>query len=282
MLHLRLLLLGLISLLLGELKAQDATSVIQKMRTAIAEINAYEFELHTKERWGNKYVKKKMYFKVVEEPKKIYMKDLDKGVELLYKKGWNSNKAFINPNGFPWVNVSLSLFDNNVLEDSHHSLYDLGFKFVNVLLDGFERSIKKNNSSPERVYKYKGLVKWGSVLCHKLEVEPPVVFKIIDYTITEETTLFELARKLNVSAFVIKEKNKLSYKSKIKRGTILKVPSAFAKKVVVYIDAKTYLPITQITYDDKNIFEQMEYKNISLQPNFKAEEFTTDYKEYGF
>lgn len=269
-------------MLFGALKAQDAASVIQKMKTAITKINAYEFELHTKERWGKKYIKKKMYFKVVEQPKKIYMKDLDKSIELLYKKGWNSNKAYINPNGFPWVNVSLNLLDNNVLDDNHHSLYDLGFKFVNVLLNGFERSMRKYNSTPERLYKYKGLVKWGNVLCHKIEVEPPVVFKIVNYTVTEETTLFKLARKLNVSDYIIKEKNKLSYKSKIKRGTILKVPSAFAKKVVVYVDAKTYLPITQITYDDKDLFEQIEYRKINLQPNFKNEEFTTDYKEYGF
>jgi outer membrane lipoprotein-sorting protein len=263
-------------------QAQNPVEIIEKMRSEITKINKSSFELHSKERFGDKYVYKKMKFRMQERPKKVYMKDLDKGVELLYVDGWNKNKGFINPAGFPWINVSLSIYDSKVVADNHHTVSDAGLGFVNKLLNGFEGTVSKAGKTKSSLYNFKGEVTYNGRTCYKLYISPPVEFKYISYTTKEDMKLMKLSRKIVASDFLIKEKNNLSYSRTIKKGTKLQVPTAYAKKVVVYIDAKTYLPVCQMLFDDKGLLEKYEYKKISTYPKFSSSEFTTDCSLYGF
>ncbi|BDS11713.1 DUF1571 domain-containing protein [Aureispira anguillae] len=262
--------------------AQDAVTIIGKMRTAISKINKSSFELHSKERFGDKYVYKKMKFHMQESPKKVYMKDLEKGVELLYVVGWNNNKGYINPNGFPWINVSLSVYDSKVVAENHHTVDDAGLGFVNTLLNGFESTVEKAGKEKSSLYTYKGDVTYEGRSCYKIYIVPPTEFKYISYTTKRDQNLMQLSRRIVASDFLMKEKNRLSYTRTIKKGTTLTVPNAYAKKVIVYIDKKTYMPVVQMLYDEKGLFEKYEYKNISLYPKFASNEFTTDCASYGF
>ena len=83
------------------LKAQSIRSVLDKMYTAIGTSNLMAYDMTSSERIGAKMVVKNMSFKVQISPRKVYMKDKDSGVELLYVSGWNNNMPFINPKGFP-------------------------------------------------------------------------------------------------------------------------------------------------------------------------------------
>lgn len=267
---------------LNSAAAQDPVEIIDKMRAAIRNMNKSSFELHSKERFGDKYVYKKMKFHIQENPRKVYMKDLDKGVELLYVDGWNNNKGYINPNGFPWVNVSLSIYDSKVVAENHHTVDDAGLGFVNILLDGFESTGRKAGKDRSSLYVYKGEVTYEGRTCHKLYLYPPTEFKYISYTTKRDQNLMQLSRRIVASDFLIKEKNKISYARTIKKGTTLTVPSNYAKKVIVYIDKKTYMPIVQMLYDEKGLFEKYEYKKITPYPKFSSNEFTTDCSTYGF
>lgn len=267
---------------LTSVKAQNAVDIIDKMSAAIKKMNKSSFVLHSKERFGDKYVYKKMKFHIQESPRKVYMKDLDKGVELLYVNGWNNNKGYINPNGFPWVNVSLSIYDSKVVAENHHTVDDAGFGFVNVLLEGFESTGRKAGKSRSSLYTYKGEVTYEGKTCYKLYLYPPTEFKYVSYTTDRDQNLMQLSRRIVASDFLIKEKNKLSYTRTIKKGTKLTVPSNYAKKVIVYIDKKTYMPIVQMLYDEKGLFEKFEYKKVVAYPKFQSNEFTTDCSTYGF
>lgn len=260
----------------------DPMTIIESMRAAINKISKSSFELHSKERFGTEYVSKKMKFHIQASPRKVYMKDLDKGVELLYVDGWNSNRGYINPNGFPWINISLSIFDSKVVAENHHTLEDSGLSFVNVLLAGFEKTVAQHGKTKSSLYSYKGDVTYEGATCYKIQIVPPVEFKYINYTLTEDLTLMQLSRKIVASDYLIKEKNNLNYTKVIKKGTQLVVPNAYAKYVEVYIDKKTYMPVVQILYDDKGLLEKFEYKKLSTAPNFAANEFTTDCTSYGF
>jgi outer membrane lipoprotein-sorting protein len=263
-------------------KAQDPVVIIDQMRAKIKTIQKYSFELHTKERFGSDYVTKKLKFNMQESPKKVYMKDMVEGIELLYVKGWNSNKAYINPNGFPWVNVSLSIYDSRVIAENHHTINDLGLGFVPILLNGFESTVKKAGKSRSSLYTYLGEVTWNGKACHKIQMLPPSTFKYVPYTTDRDQKLMELSRRVVASDYLIKEKNGLTYTRTIKKGTKLMVPSAYAKKVIVYIEKSTKLPLVQILYDDKGLFEKFEYKNVNLYPKFSSTEWTTDCPSYGF
>lgn len=267
---------------LTSITAQNSVDIIDKMYAAIKKMNKSSFELHSKERFGDKYVYKKMKFHIQESPRKVYMKDLDKGVELLYVAGWNNNKGYINPNGFPWVNVSLSIYDSKVVAENHHTVDDAGFGFVNILLDGFESTGKAAGKARSSLYVYKGEVTYEGKACYKLYLYPPTEFKYVSYTTDRDQTLMQLSRRIVASDFLIKEKNKLSYGRTIKKGTRLTVPSNYAKKVIVYIDKKNYMPIVQMLYDEQGLFEKFEYKKVATYPKFQSNEFTTDCSTYGF
>jgi outer membrane lipoprotein-sorting protein len=68
----------------------------------------------------------------------------------------------------------------------------------------------------------------------------------------------------------------------IKAGQQIKVPNAYARKTVLYIDKETYLPIVQKMYDEKSLFAHYEFHNLQLNPAIRAEEFSRTYKEYNF
>ena len=262
--------------------AQNPVDIIEKMRSSINKINKSTFELHSKERFGDKYVYKKLKFNMQASPKKVYMKDMEKGVELLFVDGWNKNRGYINPNGFPWINVSLNIYDSKVVAENHHTLDDVGLNFVNILLKGFESTVSKAGKTKSSLYSYKGEVTYNGRACYKLYIVPPVEFKYISYTTTRDQTLMQLSRRIVASDFLIKERNNLSYTRTIRKGTRLTVPTAYAKKVIVYIDKKSYLPVVQMLYDDKGLLEKYEYKNLSIYPKFSSKEFTTDCASYGF
>lgn len=261
---------------------QNAVDIIDKMKAEIKKLNKVSFEMHSKERFGSKYVHKKMQFNIQESPRKVYMKDLDKGVELLYVSGWNNNKGYINPNGFPWVNVSLNIYDSKVVAENHHTVDDAGFGFVNILLAGFERSVEAAGKNRSTLYTYKGGYTYDGQSCYKIEIAPPVAFKYIEYTTTKDMNLMQLSRLIVASDYLIKVKNGLSYTRTIKAGTKLIVPNAYASKVEVYITKDTYMPIYQILYDDQGLFEQFEYKKVVISPSFDSKEFTTECSNYGF
>lgn len=276
------LLASLLVLFALQTKAQDPVVLIDQMRAKIKTINKYSFELHTKERFGTDYITKKLKFVMQESPKKVYMKDMVEGIELLYKPGWNSNKAYINPNGFPWINVSLSIYDSRVIAENHHTINDLGLGFVPTLLDGFENTVKKAGKSRSSLYTYLGEVTWNGKACHKIQMLPPSTFRYVSYTTDRDEKLMELSRRVVASDYLIKEKNGLNYTRTIKKGTKLLVPSAYAKKVIVYIEKSTKLPLVQILYDDKGMFEKFEYKNVNLSPKIDSKEWTSDCPSYGF
>ncbi|MFK7799604.1 MAG: DUF1571 domain-containing protein [Aureispira sp.] len=265
------------------LLAQDPVAIMAKMKAAIKSMNQSTFDLQSKERFGSDYVTKNLHFRVQESPRRVYMKDKDTGVEMLYASGWNNNKAYINPNGFPWVNVSLSIYDSRVVAENHHTVKDAGLGFVSLLLSGFESTVEKAGISIDKLYTYKGEVIFDGRPCHRIYMIPPSGFKYVSYTTDRDQNLVQLSRRIVASDYLMKEKNsKLSYARKIKKGTTLSVPSAYASKVIVYIDKQTYMPVVQMLYDERGLFEKYEYTNINRRPNFGSDEFTTDCSKYGF
>ena len=262
--------------------AQSAGAIIDQMRSKIKTVNKSSFELHSKERFGSKYVYKKMKFNMQTSPRKVYMKDMDKGVELLYVDGWNNNKAYINPSGFPWINVSLSRYDSKVVAENHHTLDDIGLSFVLELLAGFEKAALDNGKDPKSLYTHQGTVTWNEKSCDKIEINSPIGFKYMTYTTKQDISLMKLSRKIFASDYLMKEKNNLNYVRTIRKGTSLTVPNMYAKRAVVYIEKSTKLPLVQTLYDDKGMLEHFEYKNVNLSPQFHSKEFTDDCPNYGF
>jgi len=261
--------------------AQTVRSTLDKMYHAIGSIQTMSYEMTSQERIGTRMEVRNSKFKIQISPRKLYMKNKDSGVELLYVSGWNNNHAYINPNGFPWMNLSFDINNSKVRNDGHHPVTHAGFSYLSILLRHAEKTILQAGLKVEDRIKITGDVTWNGRSCTRLVMEDPD-FKFITYTCTQSETLLEMSERLHVSEYLMMEKNKLSYAAKVSKGMTLQIPSGFAKKVEIYIDKTNNLPVAQFIYDQNGILEKYEFKNLVLNPKLEAKEWTTGCASYGF
>ena len=200
------------------------------------------------------------------------------GMEILFMKGWNDNKAYINPNGFPYVNVSLAPFSERMRQNGHFTIYDIGFETIVVNL---RYGLKQMTGKINDFYRIDGTVVWDGRTCYKLVLNNPE-YKWNKYTVPKDITLTSLARDMHLGAYSIKERNNLSSYSTIKAGTTILIPSAFVKKLTLYIDKTNNLPLMQEIHDDKGFFSRYEFNDFILNPKFSAADFSTTNPVYHF
>lgn len=264
------------------LSAQKITprQLLDKMYTAITNAKTMSFELYSEERFDGKMEKKTIDFRLCESPKKIYLKNQADGIELLYAQGTNNNKVLINPNGFPWINLSLSLYNDKVRDKNHHLLTTAGYAFTQKLVKKIEEEIKKQKKELDEIFAYKGDIEFEGRSCYKLEMETKD-YKWSAYTVPADEDLEKLTLRLNIPEYAVKERNKLSYGT-VKAGKVIQIPNAYAQKCVFYIDKQNHLPIVQLLYDDKGLYEKFEYRKMQINPKFAANEWTTECSSYGF
>lgn len=51
---------------------------------------------------------------------------------------------------------------------------------------------------------------------------------------------------------------------------------------MVYIDKQNYFPIYQEMWDNKGVFEKYEFKDLKVNPNYAADEFSSGFSGYNF
>jgi outer membrane lipoprotein-sorting protein len=276
-----LLLLSIFIKISGNLSAQSVRSTLDKMYIAIGSLQTMSYDMTSQERIGKRIEIRNSKFKIQVSPKKLYMKNQDSGVELLYVAGWNNNKPFINPNGFPYVNVSFDVNSPKVRNDGHHPITHAGFSYLYTQVKNTEKKLAANGQKLEDIITIAGDYTWNGKSCTKLIMDNPD-FQFISYTCTQSESLLSLCERINVSEYLVMEKNNLGYGANVSKGMVLKVPNAFAKKAELYIDKSSGIPIYQVVYDDKGVFEKYEFKNLKINPNFNSAEFTTQCAGYGF
>ncbi len=261
--------------------AQSVRSTLDKMYTAIGSIQTLSYDMTSQERIGSRMEIRNSKFKIQITPRKLYMKNKDSGVELLYVAGWNSNQAYINPNSFPWINLSFGINNSRVRNDGHHPVTHAGFSYMYAVLRHTEKMILQSGMKVEDYFKITGDVTWNGINCTRLVMDNPN-FKYITHTCTQSETLLEMCERLHISEYLVMEKNRLGYASNVSKGMTLQIPSGFAKKVELYIDKTNNLPVAQFIYDQNGLLEKYEHKNLVLNPKLELKEWTTQCAAYGF
>lgn len=261
--------------------SQNAVDITNKMLENAKKVKTLSFTIVSKERFGNDYKIVEAYFKKQVKPTKIYYKQLkpNSGAEVLINDIY-TKKALVNPNAFPWVNVQLDPMSKSLRDGQHHSIYDAGFDyFIEILSYLFE----KNKDNIKKFITFKGELTYNGVRCYKIELNNPT-FKNIPYKVTENCKVFSLANKLNISDYQIIEKNSIfkEYSDNIKVGTIINIPSDYAKRLILLLDKTTYLPIYMEIYDDKGLFEQYQFNDVKINPVFTTIDFSELNNSYGF
>jgi outer membrane lipoprotein-sorting protein len=260
-----------------QLPAQNAAEVVDKMLSAISRIKTISYTTRVQERIDGKQDPGTNQVKLNVKPFKVYVKV--SSAEVLFVEGKNNNKALVKSNSLPYINLSLDPMGSTLRKSQHHTLYEVGFSyFGNIIQD----AVKKAGDDFENIFTLKGTIKWEDRDCFVILLENKD-FKFIPYVVQPGEDLVSIARTRHLSEYMILERNRevKDYYS-VKPGQEILIPTSYAYKTIVYVDKQHFLPVVQIVFDDRGIFERYEFTNIRLNPQFAPDEFNKDFKGYGF
>ena len=230
-----------------------------------------------KEQVHGEIINRKTDFKVTFNPYRIYMKQYypNQGLEILYNQEETGDKALLNRNTFALSNFRLDPTGNMMRKESHHSIFKGGFSFLLGVIENLY------NKYPE-AWEYKGIVKYGDIVCYKISFENPS-FGLTDYTIREGETLETISNEKKISDFMIFEDNpSLHSFDDFKPGMKIKIPSDYAKQIILYIDKEKMIPVGVKAYDEKGLYEDYFYQNVEINPEFSDIDFQSSNPAYGF
>jgi len=177
------------------------------------------------------------------------------------------------------MNVSLDTYSPMVRKGSHHTVHEVGFDYIY----GIVSHIAKNCGADfDKIFQYEGEVIFDQKSCYKIVIDY-TPYKIEKYTVNPGENVTDIAYKMFVSDFQILELNKgIDDYNDVVPGQMINVPNAYARKTVMYIDEKTFLPIVQQMYDAKGLMAEYDFINLKLNPAIGSAEFTKDFSEYNF
>ena len=277
-----ILLIGISVLLLSfRFKKSESGSgnreLIDKIFAAVDDIKTMRFNLQCNERIKGRMTHYESKVKLQISPRKVYLSL--KGPEVLWIQGKNSGDALVNPGAFPYMNLNLDPYGSLMRKDQHHTIHEMGFQYLaDILRDGMKRAGDKL----DKYFVVVGEEKLNGRNCYKLAISFPD-FAWDSYTVKKGEDLNTIARKLRVSEYMVLMNNpKLSWYNDVKEGQVIKVPNAYGKLTILLVDKELLLPVSNKVFDDQGLFETYEYHNLQVNTTIQPEEFTKDYKDYGF
>ena len=268
--------------LLSYSQVNSAKAILQKMYNAEDHLHNAKFTLISEERLKNgKFAVLESFVKLGEKPKQIYFKSVkpNPGTEIIWKKGWNEDKMKISPGGFPFITFSMNPNNSISRKDSHHPIMSLGFEYVTEMVKYYENYFGK------KFYNYLSIsdtVQWDNRSCIILVLDF-TDYAFVKYTVKKNEKLSDIAKKLYLNDYSIMLSNSaIGDLDDVKEGQVIRIPNFYARKIEFYMDRATGLPLRQLIYDQNGLYEKYEMKSFLLNPVFKPEEFSPEYKEYGF
>lgn len=253
--------------------------IIQSMLDSIKNINTQSFDVKSTERVDGHLLFAESHVKLSINPQKIYFNNPEKGTEVLWVEGTNKGNASVHSRAISIMNFDLDPYGSLMRKDQHHTIFDLGSPYIGITV---ANTMIKAPKDFDKHFAYAGTLTWNNKECYQILISYPE-YKYVEYTTSKGETVTSISRKLSTSDFKIRYKNDLnSYFGIIKEGKKLLIPVPYANKAIFFIDKKTFIPINVKVYDEEGLFESYEFHNMKINPLFRADEFSKNFKGYGF
>lgn len=253
--------------------------IITDMMDSVKKVNFIRFNMKSTERIESGYSTANTRVKLQMHPRKSYLKNIDSKLEVLYNEEKIYNKCLVKPHIFPYFTMTLDPHGNLMRKNQHFTIFELGFDFT---VKTIAIALSKEKDQIAKHLKLIGKVEKNKMNCYLLVYENPN-FNYYDYTVLKKETISGIASKLIVNDYMIRTKNKLYDEyGYVKQGTVLKIPTFYCKKAIIYIDEKTMMPISMSIYDEVGLFENYEFSDVELHTPIPNEEFDRKFKGYGF
>ena len=252
--------------------------ILTRMYDSIKSIRTLQMTNEALERIEKKYFRATSEIKINVSPRKVYFINPSKNLEILYNSSGPHQRALVKPHIFPFMPLYLDPTGNIMRRNQHYTIHELGFDFIGKSI-ALTISKDKNGLSN---FRYLGKTKRNGYQCYMLEYENQS-YHFTDYLVKEKETASMIAYKLCVNDYLLRYKNDLLNDfGFLKRGSILKVPTLYCKKAMLFIDETLFLPVSISLYDDIGLFESYDFTGIKKNFSFHANEFERDFPGYGF
>jgi outer membrane lipoprotein-sorting protein len=252
--------------------------ILNKTLASVENIKTIKFHLKFSERIKGKLRNSESQIKLSRNPTRAYM--FLNGPELLWLEGKNNDNALVNPKGFPYMNLNLDPMGTLMRENQHHTVKEVGYDYFAELI---RNAIKISGDNFDSYFKCQGEIELDNHPCYLITAEYPD-YKYETYTVKKGETLITIARDKHLSEYMLLELNekKVSHYDDIKNGQMIVIPNVYGNKIILYIDKELLVPRIIRVYDDKGLFESYEYHDLEINPKIADQEFTKEYKGYGF
>lgn len=263
-------------------QAQDGQcrDIFNQMFDAINNVRTLRYNLYSMERIDNVMTHAHSMVKLNISPFEIYYKNLDNGIEVLWRDGKLDGDAIVNPNGFPYVNLHLNPSGELMRKGQHQTLLRLGYSYLGNML--FHSFAKFPDALQSYTHRLNDTV-WDNSPCYKIDINFRD-FTNTPYIVTQHgETVSKLAAEYFLNDYEVLTMNNISwYTDELKVGETIHLPAAYAKHVVLLISKTNNLPMVIKVYDDKGLFEMYAYTNLQLNSTIPDVEFTQGYSDYHF
>ncbi|MCB9232967.1 MAG: DUF1571 domain-containing protein [Bacteroidia bacterium] len=277
-----LLLLSFISLLPEPVPREDLSAAewMKSMFSACAKVRTMEYVLNKGERIGGKILYQRSYTKVAYGPFRAYSRPLEgeQGPELLYNGAGTAHKTLVDTHGFPWFNLSLDPKGSLMRKDQHHTFLDAGYiKLVPVLL------YYQDELLPDHLdVRILGREEVFGEDCIHLDWYIPD-YKWVNYQIKSGETLAGIEQTFRVPGYLILERNtNLTDWDKLPAGEIIQIPTAYGKRIELWISSEGKLLRQFKVYDDQGLYEHFTYEKLAVNLPFTELDFDRGNPDYGF
>jgi hypothetical protein len=255
-----------------------AARLLSHMYDSVKTVRTLRYHVVAIERIERRFHSSTSDIKVQTYPRKVYYNNPLKKLEILYNSELSPSRAWVKPNVFPYMTISLDPVGNIMRRNQHYTIHELGYDFIGKSI---ALTIKKDGDGLAN-FTYHGKYLKNGYNCHLIEYENKK-YAYVDYKVGEKETASLIAYKLLVNDYLLRYRNDLLNDfGFLKPGRILKVPSLYCQRAMVYLDEKMMLPVSISLYDDIGLFESYDYSQIEINRPFRTNEFNREFPGYGF
>jgi hypothetical protein len=252
--------------------------ILSHMYDSIKTIRTLQMRTYALERVERRFLTANSEIKVNSHPRKVYYNNPSKKLEILYNGALQHHRALVKPNVFPYIPMYLDPNGSIMRRNQHYTIHELGFEFIGKSI---ALTISKDKDGLNN-FKYLGKYQRNGYNCHMMEYENNS-YGYTEYLVRDKETASLIAYRLCVNDYLLRYKNDLLNDfGYLKKGRILKVPTLYCKKALLFIDDHMFLPVSISLYDDTGIFESYDFTEVRKNLTFRPNEFEKDFPGYGF
>ncbi len=172
--------------------------------------------------------------------------------QLLYLPDMDRDHAIVRRGSFPRIKLKLSLQSKLLLEGNHHSINQVGLRYLSSMLDDSLNKILDHGSS--------------SVTCSQvvslgvLRIELALPVHTYPRLVERGEDLFAFARRVGADPFLISHLNGHASYMTVAAGQSVMVPMFYGSKLKLDLNMETHLPVRLEIFDSHGeVYERYQW-----------------------